>query len=144
MATGTVYKNFKLTQFNGSAVDLDAGAIKFAIMTSSFSVNQTHQFWSDISANQVATATAYTGPITLSGVTVALDGNDVEFAHSDISVAQDAGGFTNGQGWVYFNDTGTPTTSRLILAGVEASVFGNTANSLTFDVDPATGVLKVV
>lgn len=59
----------------------------------------------NFSTNQVATATAYTGPIALGSVTGALVAGQWEFDAANVTVAQDAGGFTNARWGILYNDS---------------------------------------
>lgn len=59
----------------------------------------------NFATNQVATATAYTGPITLAGVTWTRAGRVTKLDFNDINVAQDAGGFTDGYWAILYDDT---------------------------------------
>lgn len=143
MPTPVVYPQFKLRQFNGNAIDFDTDTIKVAILNSTFAYNAAHAFWSDISANQVS-GTGYTaGGTAVTGVTVALDGTTVEFIHNDITWAQNGAGFTNGRNYVWYKDTGTPSTSGLIMYMTEAADFGNVAGEVILDSSATTGVLNV-
>ena len=60
----------------------------------------------NLSTNAVATGTAWTGPVTLSGVTWTIVSGTPTFDASDPStIAQDASGFTNARWGVIYNDT---------------------------------------
>lgn len=143
MGTPVVYPLFKLKQNNGNAIDLDSDTIKVMIVTSSFSFNAAHDFINDVNGNQV-TGTNYTaGGTAISGVTLALDGNNAEWVHDDIVWAQHASGFITGRTYVWYKDTGVTSTSPLIMYMTEAADFGNVAGPLTLDGSASTGVLNV-
>lgn len=143
MPTPTVMNSFKLGQVNGAhPIDFDTDTIKAVILTNAYSFSQAHEFLSDINANEVSGAGYTAGGIALAGKTVALDGNAVEFAHNDLTIAQNAAGFANGRHWAWIKDTGVAATSPLIMIMTEASDFGNVAGDLILDADPATGVLR--
>ena len=142
MGTPTVYNQFKLKQFNGDAIDLDNDTIKVAIATSAYTVSQANDFFNDIT-NEVSGTNYTAGGTAISGVTLALDGNTVEWVHNDIDWTQSASGFANGRTFVWYKDTGTPATSPLIMYMTEAADFGNVAGTLTLDGSSATGVLNV-
>lgn len=114
MARGDVkwFVNFDLKAKSGVSFNLTSDTLKMGIVTSANvpTVDESDPRWgaggsTDFSANQVATGTAYTGPITLTGVTFTRTAgvNTLDFA--DILVAQDAAGFTNGAYGILFDDT---------------------------------------
>lgn len=143
MATFTVYNQFMLKQHNGNAIDLDNATIKVMIVTNGYVPNQAHAFKSDVT-NEVA-GTNYTARGTaIAGVTLALDGNVVEWIHNDIVWGQSAGGFANGAAYIWYEDTGVDGTSKLIGYMIADTVpFGNVAGPLTLDVTAGTGVLNI-
>lgn len=142
MATPVVYNQFKLKQNNGNAIDLDLGtAVKVMIVTSAYVFSQAHAFKSDLT-NEV-TGTGYTARGTLvAGITLALDGNIVEWIHNDITWSQNAAGFANGRQFIWYEDTGTDATSKLIMCMTETTDFGNVAGDLILDGSATTGVLN--
>lgn len=143
MATPVVYPNFKLKQNNGNAIDLDTDTIKVMIVNSTFAFNAAHDFIDDVNANQV-TGTNYTaGGTAIAGVTLALDGNNAEWVHNDITWSQSGAGFTNGRTFIWYKDTGVAATSPLIMYMTEASDFGNVSGDLVLDGSAATGVLAI-
>lgn len=128
MAAGdiTLYKKWMKGQIDGAGlssvpVDFDTDTIKVIILknthTPDASASTTQEHLDDISADEVATATAYTGAITLGSKTVGVSGSVVTFDAADINIAADAGGFTDGRHIVIYKDTGTPSTSPLIATG---------------------------
>lgn len=142
MGTFTLYNQFLLKQNNGNAIDLDTADIRLSIHTNSYVPNQAHAFFSDV-ANEV-TGTNYTaGGTQITGVTLGLDGNIVEFIFNDIVWAQSAGGFSNGRHYVLREFNAVPGSSKLIGFMTEAADFGNVAGPLTFDVTAGTGVLNI-
>lgn len=144
MATPTVYNQFKLKQYNGNAIDLDAGtAVKVMIVTSAYVFSQAHAFKSDLGANEVSGTNYTAGGTLVSGITLALDANTVEWIHNDITWTQHASGFSNGRQFVWYEDTGTATTSKLIMCMTEAADFGNVSGDLILDGSATTGVLNV-
>lgn len=87
------------------------GTLKLAFMATSYTPNAfTDQYWSDVSASIASGTTAQ----TLSGAAVNVDSGNtrVEFDTSDISVASQT---TTTNKYVIFMDTGTPSTSPLIV-----------------------------
>ena len=60
----------------------------------------------NFATNQVATGgTSYTGPKTLASVSWSIVSNEPTLRATDISMAQDASGFTNGLYGIIFNNT---------------------------------------
>lgn len=144
MPTPTVYPNFKLNQNNGNAIDLDTATIKVMIVTNSYTPATADAFITAASSNQV-TGTNYTaGGTAISGVTLALDGTNAEFVHNDITWLQSVGGFINGRYFIWYHDTGTPATSRLIMHMADTADFGNVTGDLILDGSATTGVLNFV
>lgn len=151
MASGDIvyFNKMKKAQEDGSLtstpVDFDTDTISVAIMTSTYTPDggdaSAQQYWSDISANQVGLATAYTGPITLASKTSALSSGTEVLDAGDIVVAQDAAGFTTARWIVFFKNTGTPTTSPLMWYGDLGSNRSNVTGSLTFSW-AATGIVR--
>jgi hypothetical protein len=141
MGTPVLYNQFKLKQHNGNAIDLDNATIKVMIVTNSYVPSLAHAFKSDITSE--VSGTNYTARGTaISGVTLALDGNTVEWVHNDITWLQSASGFSNGRTFIWYEDTGVDATSKLIMYMQEGADFGNVAGDLTLDGSPTTGVLN--
>lgn len=115
MAEGdiTVYNNYKEAIFNGTAPDLDTDTIKIALVAAHTPDIDLHDFFDDVSADEVA-GTGYTaGGETLS-VTVSQDDTDDEGVFDALDVTWtglDAGTPSHG---IIYHDTGTPSTSTLI------------------------------
>lgn len=142
MATPVIYNQFKLKQNNGNAIDLDTDTIKVMIVTSAYTPSLAHAFKSDIT-NEVSGTNYTAGGTAISGVTLALDGNTVEWVHNDITWTQSASGFSNGRTFVWYKDTGVAGTSPLIMYATETSDFGNVTGDLILDGSAATGVLNI-
>ncbi len=114
MARGDVklFAAFERIAKAGIALNLTSDTLKLGIVTSSTvpTVSTADPRWgaggsTDFSANQVATATAYTGPITLASVTYTRSSGVVTLAAANITVALDAAGFTNGAYGILYDDT---------------------------------------
>ena len=102
-----LYKRKMLSDWEGNA--------KLMVLSGALFNTQTVEFINEISANEVVTGTAYTGPITLTGVDLANVVDDVDLDWSNIQIAQDAGGgFTNATHAAIYLDTGTPSTSPVM------------------------------
>lgn len=114
MATGTV-KWFAqgLLDLGNKLHNLSSDALKMGIVTTGTvpAVSTTAPHWggagaTNFATTQVATAgTAYTGPITLASVTWTLVSGVPTLKFTDISVAQDASGFSNGAYGIIYNNT---------------------------------------
>ena len=113
MATATLYGLGFQNFFDGSE-DWLADTIKVALLSSAYTPNQdTHEFWSDVSANEV-TGTGYTAGGQALGTktatydaatnTIKLDAADVTWAASTITARYA----------VVYKDTGVATTSPLV------------------------------
>jgi hypothetical protein len=94
MATLTVYGSFLQKALN-KEIDWDTDTIKVALATSSYTPNQdTHDYWNDVSANEVSGTNYTAGGATLANKTMvytsgtntfALDADDVTWAASTIT-----------------------------------------------------------
>ena len=123
-------------------VDWVNDTIKIALITSAVSPNQdTHDYWNDLSANEIAGGGGYTtGGATLGSKTLTYDGatNQVRLDCADPSWP-----FTTSKTFrwaVVYKDTGSAATSPLLGYGD----FGGdetTSNTYTITVD-ATGLLR--
>jgi hypothetical protein len=142
MSTPVVYNQFKLKQHNGNDINLASATIKVMIVTSAYTPSLAHAFKSDIT-NEVTGTNYGAGGTAISGVTLALDGNTVEWIHNDITWSQSGTGFSNGRTFIWYEDTGAAGTSKLIMYMQEASDFGNVAGDLLLDGSAATGVLNI-
>ena len=93
--------------------DLDGDDWRLGIITASTTpaVNTAAPHWSgtgttNMSTNQVATGgTSYTGPIVLTAEAWALNATGAAMDCADITLAQDASGFTNGRWGIVYNNT---------------------------------------
>ena len=87
MATGKLYGNVFLKAFN-KEIDWDSDTIKVALVSSSYTPNQdSHDYWDDVSANEI-TGTGYTaGGKTLTNPTITYDAgtNVVKLDADDVS-----------------------------------------------------------
>lgn len=138
-----LYDQFRLRQHESTGIDLEAVTVKVAIVTSAYTPDQNlHDFWSDVSANEVS-GTGYTaGGNAAATPTVTLSGAGlVTFDAADPAAwAQDAGGFTNGRRFIVYADSGVASTSLLIAySDAEASDFGNVDGPVTLTLN-ASGI----
>ena len=136
-----LYGNFLLKALN-KEVDFDTDTIKVALLTSSYTPNQdTHDYFNDVSSNEV-TGTGYTsGGITLASKTatydsgtnvIVLDAADVTWSSSTITARYA----------VVYDSTGTASTSPLIgyvdFGSDQSSTNGNF--TITWD---STGIVRI-
>ena len=152
MATGAI-KWFAdgLTNLGKGLVNLATDTLKLGIVTTATvpSLTTTDPRWgaggtTNFSTNQVGTGGGYTGPITLASVTWATVAGVCTLRATDIAIAQNASGFTNGAYGILYSDT---SAGKIALGYIELSS-GGTANittgSLTIDFQGAgTDVLTI-
>lgn len=114
MATGTI-KWFAqgLHDLGNKIHDLDGDDWRLGIVTTATvpAVNTAAPHWggtgtTNFATNQVGTGgTSYTGPIVLTSEAWALNATGAAMDFADISLAQDASGFTNGAYGIIYNNT---------------------------------------
>ena len=115
MARGDVkfFAAFFQKALDGVAFDINAtDVLKLGIVTAVTvpGVGTADPRWglggtTDFSPNQVATGTAYAGPITLGAVVFTRTAGVITLDFNDIVVAQDATGFTNAAYGIVYDDT---------------------------------------
>ena len=106
MARGDVkfFASFLRASKAGVAFNLATDVIKLGIATSTIvpTVGTVDPRWgviaggTDFSANQVPVATGYAGPVTLASVTYTRTAGVDTFTAANVSIPQDAAGFTTG------------------------------------------------
>lgn len=113
MATGDI-KWFAqgLLDLGNKVHDMDGDDWRLGLVTSATtpSLSTAGPHWggtgtTNFASNQVATATAYTGPIALASESWSLVSNVPTFRADVVTVAQDAGGFTNARWAILYNNT---------------------------------------
>jgi len=136
-----LYGNFVLKALN-KEVDFDTDTIKVALVSSSYTPDQdAHDYWNDVSANEV-TGTGYTaGGNTLASKTatydsannvVILDAADTTWASSTITARYA----------VIYDSTGTSSTSPLIGYVDFGSDQSSTSGNFTITWD-STGIVRI-
>jgi hypothetical protein len=114
MARGDVkwFASFIQKSKDGVGFDLAGDAIKMGIVGNGVAptVSTADPRWgsggtTDFSVQQVGTGTAYTGPITLANVTYARSSGVTTLDADNVTVAQDAAGFTTGYWGILYDDT---------------------------------------
>lgn len=116
------------------------GTLKCALVTSAYTPNQNlHDFWDDVSANEV-TGTGYTaGGNAAATPTVTTDGAGlVTFDAADPATwTQNAGGFSNAVRAILYYDTTVASTSQLVCYSDAFTAGGNVAGDFTISFDAA-------
>lgn len=116
MARGDVHlvASFQQKALSGVSFNLATDTLKLGIINSTVapSVTVADPRWgaggsTDLSANQVAIGTGYTGPITLTGDTFTLTGAVSALKANNVVIPQDASGFSNAY-WGALLDATTP------------------------------------
>jgi len=152
MATGTVKWFAQAILDLGNKIhDMDGDTLKMAIVTSTtvplLSTAAPHYGGTgttNFATNAVATATAWTGPVTLASKTWSLVSNVPTFRADIVTVAQDASGFTNGAYGIIYNDT---DANKRALGFVEISSAGTASiasGSLSIDWSGATNDILTI
>ena len=134
MATGD-FKWFAqgLHDLGNKLHDLDSDDWRMGVVTTGNvpTVNETGPHWggtgtTNFATNQVATGTAYTGPIVLATEAWTLTSTGAALDFGDITIAQDAGGgFANGAYGIVYNNT---DANKRAIGYVELSSAGTLSN----------------
>ncbi len=150
MATGD-FKWFAqgLHDLGNKIHDLDSDDWRMGIVTTANvpTVNESAPHWggtgtTNFATNQVATGTAYTGPIVLTSEAWTLTATGAAMDVADISIAQDAGGFSNGAWGIVYNNT---DANKRAIGFVELSSGGtlsNVSGAITITIN-ASGALAL-
>jgi len=139
-----------LHDIGNKVIDLDTDVLKFGLVTAVLTptVTLAAPCWgaggtNNMSTNQIATATSYTGPVTLASVTWTKDATGAVLDFADAAViAQDAGGATNIAWRILYSDT---AANKQCIGYQELSKAGTislVAGSLTLT-ESASGVLRM-
>jgi hypothetical protein len=125
--------------------DLDylADTMKCAIVTSSYTYSENHEFFDSLT-NEV-TGTNYTaGGVTLASKTTSIATTVVPCVWDcdDITIAQSGAGFANGRRLAFYKSTGVAGTSALICSFGASADFGNVSGTLTIQI-ASTGLVRV-
>lgn len=112
------YKENLFTQAN--PVDFDDNStttVKIALVTASYTPNvDTHDFWNDVSANDVSGANYTAGGNAIANKSVSAPSSGVVTIDADdpATWTQNAAGFTNARYAILYKDTGNAATSPLM------------------------------
>lgn len=137
-----MYGNFLVKALN-KEVDFDSDTIKVALLSSAYTPNQdAHDYYDDVSANEI-TGTGYTaGGATLAGKTVTydsannvivLDANDVVWSASTITARYA----------VVYDDSGATAAQKVLIGYVDFGSDQSSTNgnfTVTWD---ATGIVRI-
>lgn len=146
MATGTI-KWFAqaLLDLGNKIHDMDGDTLKIGIVTTATvpATTTAAPHWggtgtTNFATNQVGTATAYTGPITLTTPTWSVVSGVATFRADIVTIAQDASGFTTGAYGIIYNNT---DANKRAIGYVELSSGGTASivsGSLVIDWSGAT------
>lgn len=138
------YDKHKLGQYGSNPINFGASGdtIKLMIVTSSYTPDQTNdEFITAANANEVSGTNYTAGGVTLASKTLTVTGHVLTFGCATITIAQSAGGFSNGRIACLYKDSGSPTTSRLIAYYDFGGNKGNVAGDLQL-ID-ASGIFAV-
>jgi len=116
MANLNIYDTFRKNRLDPSQGAV-AGTLRVALVTATYTPNQnTHEFWSDVSANEVSGTNYTAGGNAAANATVTMDAAGLVKFDADDPAAwlQSATGFSNARRAIIYYDTGIATTSRLV------------------------------
>lgn len=125
--TAFLYSKVSAGAFN-KEIDLDTDTVKVALLTGHTPDQDTHDFFNDVSGNQI-TGTGYTaGGATLGTKTVSTSGKVFTFDAADTSWTTSTLSATHA---VVYVDTGSAATSRLIALINFGGTVSSTAGTFT-------------
>ena len=128
------------TLLEGSNANFATDQFRLGIIdnTAAPTANQTTPGWGDFSANQVATGgTSYTGPLAMTTASSGMVSNVYQLDFTDITISQDASGFTDGYWGIVYDDTttGDIAVCYIDLGGPASLVAGDI--NINFSASPA-------
>lgn len=137
-----LYGNF-LKQALNKEIDWDSDTIKVALLSSSYTPNQdTHDYFDDVSANEV-TGTGYTtGGITLASKTSTYDGTNNVIVLDAADVTWSSSTITARYAVVY-DDSGANAASKALIGYVDFGSDQSSTNgnfTITWD---STGIVRI-
>jgi hypothetical protein len=144
MAVGDVTLYSKLLQaeadqttLSSMPLDYDTDTLKMMILdvnhTPDNSDTTSQEHLDDVDADEVSTTAGYTGPITLTTVTVTTLADVISINLDNVQVTADGSGFTDGRYAVVYKDSGSPATSPLICTIDLGSSVSIAINDLQFN-----------
>lgn len=119
--------------------DNSTTTVKIALVTSSYTPNRaTHDFWDDVSANEVSGTNYTAGGNEVANKTVSVASNTVTVDANDPATwSQSATGFNNARYAILYKDTGTASTSPLVAYADMGSDKGNVDGDFSIELDSA-------
>ena len=137
-----LYGNF-LKQALNKEIDWDSDTIKVALLSSSYTPNQdTHDYYDDVSANEV-TGTGYTtGGITLASKTSTYDGTNNVIVLDAADVTWSSSTITARYAVVY-DDSGASAAAKALIGYVDFGSDQSSTNgnfTITWD---STGIVRI-
>ena len=137
-----LYGNF-LKQALNKEIDWDSDTIKVALLSSYYTPNQdTHDYWDDVSSNEV-TGTGYTtGGIALSSKTSTYDGTNNVIVLDAADVTWSSSTITARYAVVY-NDSGASAAAKALIGYVDFGSDQSSTNgnfTITWD---STGIVRI-
>lgn len=141
MATGDVkFFSQGLLDLGNKIHDMDGDDWRLGIVTAATvpSISTAGPHWggtgtTNFATNQVATATAYTGPIVLANESWTIVSNNPTFRADSVTIAQDASGFTNAAYGIIYNNTDANKRAIGFIELSSAGTAGNVAGPITID-----------
>jgi hypothetical protein len=147
MAAGdlVVFPKFLEGLMDGSfGVDFNSMTTYCALVTTLTTAGiPSHDFWDDISGNEVSGSNYTAGGNSLSAQSVTTSSSFTIYNAADTLWAQHASGFTNARWAILYRNTGTGSTSALVAYLDLGSDRSNQAGDFTISWN-ANGILKVV
>lgn len=140
--TFNLYDQYRKNQFNGGNTDIDAVALKMAVVTSAYTLDQNlHDFFDDVVGDEVS-GTGYTaGGNACSNGTVTIDGAGLVTIDCDNPAvwSQNGAGFSNGRRAVLYNSTPASDATRPLIGFSNdfGSDKGNVAGDFTVTINAA-------
>lgn len=137
------YQENLLTQAD-TAVDHDADTFKIALVTATYTPDRaTHDFWDDVSANEVSGTNYTAGGNACANPTVTTSGNTTTWDADDPATwSQDGAGFTDARYAILYKDSGVAGTSNLVAYHDFGTDQDNTSGDFTVQLD-ADGIATI-
>jgi hypothetical protein len=141
MATGDVkWFSQGLLDLGNKIHDMDGDDWRLGIVTTATvpSISTAAPHWggtgtTNFATNQVATATAYTGPVVLASESWTIVSNNPTFRADNVTIAQDASGFTNGAYGIIYNNTDANKRAVAFIEISSGGTAGNVSGPITID-----------
>lgn len=130
-----------LEDFIDGKIDLLNDTIKYALLGTGYTFSAAHEYWDDVSTNEVSSTNYTAGGQALGGKTVTLVSGAVEFDANDLVW----GGVTfSARYGILYKDTGTASTSTLIAYYDFGSTLSLSSESVKIFFNNTNKVLKIL